>query len=389
MEIIPFSVSKFSLETYLAKISIRSRIIYWIIIGIIVIGIALLPFIYVDVSVQARGYFQSDIEKQVINTPFQGKVIFTSIRNGDRIRKNDTLLIIESETIKAQQSALKQRIAENNASIFDLERLTTLDSTDLNITNIGLVTKKYLAEFDNTRNQQAIQFQKFLKKKEEHIRNELLYKQDIIPETEYENSLFVLSSEKDNLNQILIYQKSLWQNDLTSIRNESVKLLADFKQCIEELKNRIVLAPTSGEIIQCSDIQNGSIVSAGQKIAEISPEGELVATCFVKPGDIGLIHENQQVKIQVDAFNYNEWGMLNGDIIDISDDMIVENGSVAYFRIKCKPVQTFLSLKNGHKASVKKGMSINARIVVIRRNLFNLLFDKADKWFNPYTYTKK
>jgi hypothetical protein len=32
--------------------------------------------------------------------------------------------------------------------------------------------------------------------------------------------------------------------------------------------------------------------------------------------------------------------MLNGDIADISDDMIVENGSVAYIRVKCKPEQT-------------------------------------------------
>ena len=161
------------------------------------------------------------------------------------------------------------------------------------------------------------------------------------------------------------------------------------KQCSEELSNRIVLSPTGGEIIQSSDIQTGSIVTPGQKIAEISPEGELVATCFVKPADIGLIHENQKVKIQVDAFNYNEWGMLQGDIIDISDDMIIENGSVAYFRVKCKPEKTFLSLKNGLKAEIKKGMSLSTRIVVIRRSLFHLLFDKADKWFNPYTYVKE
>jgi hypothetical protein len=109
-----------------------------------------------------------------------------------------------------------------------------------------------------------------------------------------------------------------------------------------------------------------------------------VATCFVKPADIGLIHENQQVRIQVDAFNYNEWGMLQGEIVDISDDMIVENGSMAFFRVKCIPDKTFLSLKNGHKAFIKKSMSLNTRIVVIRRSLFNLLFDRVDKWFNPY-----
>jgi HlyD family secretion protein len=389
MEIIPFSLSTYTLENYLIKITSGSKIIYWIIIGTIILGISVLPFVYVDVSVQARGFFQSDIEKQIVFTPFQGKVIFTSIRNGDRVTKGDTLLIIDSETVRAQQAALIQRIYENDASVNDLERLTGIDSLDLQFVYTGLVTKRYQAEFANLRNQQSIQFQKYQKKKTEHERNILLHNQEIIPESDYENSLFVLNSEKDNLNQLLLYQKSLWQSDLAMRKIEAVKLLADLKQCTEELSNRIVLAPTGGEVIQSSDIQTGSIVSPGQKLAEISPDGELVATCFVRPADIGLIHEKQQVKIQVDAFNYNEWGMLEGSIIDISDDMIIENGSTAFFRIKCKPQKTFLSLKNGHKASVKKGMSVNARIIVIRRSLFNLLFDKADKWFNPYTYTKE
>jgi HlyD family secretion protein len=389
MDLIPFSISEYSLETYLVNITSRSRIIYWIIIGMIMAGIAILPFVSVDVSVQARGYFQSDIEKQVVYTPIQGKINYISIRNGEKIKKGDTLLIIETETIRAKHASLVQRIAENDSSMADLEKLTKLYSTDTRNLNISLITQRYKAEFANLRIQQSIQFQKYQKKKTEHERNELLYHQQIIAKIEYENSLFLLNSEKDNLNQILLSQKSIWQNDLTLRRNESVTLLADLQQCTEELTNRIVLAPTSGEIIQSSDIQTGSIVSPGQKIAEISPEGELVATCFVKPSDIGLIHEKQKVKIQVDAFNFNEWGMLQGEIIDISDDMILENGSVAYFRIKCKPEKTFLSLKNGYKADIKKGMSLSTRIVVIRRSLFHLLFDKADKWFNPYTYIKE
>ena len=389
MDLLPFSLTSQCLESYFIKITSRSKIIYWIIILMVISGIVILPFIYVDVAVQARGYFQSDIEKQVVYIPYQGKIVFTSIRNGVRVTKGDTLLIIESETIRARQNALLQSIAENNASISDLEKLTKVDSLEIQLLQPGLLTLKYKAEFVNLRSQRTIQFQKYQKKKTEHERNELLYNQEIIPEMDYENSLFVLSSERDNLNQILFYQKSLWHSDLTNRRNEAVNLLASLEQCTEELTNRIVRASTNGEIMQSSDIQTGSIVSPGQKIAEISPDGELVATCFVKPADIGLIHEKQQVRIQVDALNYNEWGMVEGEIIDISDDMIIENGSMVYFRVKCKPAKTFLSLKNGYKADIKKGMSLNTRIVVIKRSLYNLLFDKADKWFNPYTYTKE
>jgi membrane fusion protein, peptide pheromone/bacteriocin exporter len=389
MDLIPFSLTGLCLENYFIKISSRSKIIYWIIIVMIISCLGLLPFIYVDVSVQARGYFQSDIEKQLIYAVFQGKVIYSSIRNGKQINKGDTLLVIDSETIRAQHDALIQRMDENDASISDLEQLIKIDSLNANFSNSELVTQRYTTEYASLRNNQAIQLQKYQKKISEHERNELLYRQEIIAEIDFENSLFVLNSEKRNLYQVLLYQKSLWQNDLAQRKMESVKVHADLEQCLEGLSNRIVLAPTSGEIIQSSDIQTGSVVSPGQKIAEISPSGELVATCFVKPTDIGLIHDRQQVKIQVDAFNYNEWGTLEGDIIDISDDMIVENGSVAYFRVKCKPVKTYLSLRNGHKAYIKKGMSLNTRIVVIRRSLFNLLFDKADNWFNPYTYSKE
>jgi membrane fusion protein, peptide pheromone/bacteriocin exporter len=389
MDLIPFSISEYSLETYFVKITSRSRIIYWLIIGMILISIAVLPFIYVDVSIQARGFFQSDIEKQNVFTPFQGKVIYSSIHNGEPVRKGDTLLVINTESIKAQHASLIQRIGENDSSIMDLEKLTQIIFLGDHPSQVKLITERYKAEFLNLRNQQTMQFQKYQKKKTEHERNKLLYNQQIIPAADYENSLYSLSSEKDNLDQILLSHKSQWQYDLSTRRNESVKLHADLELCSEELMNRIVLAPTSGEIIQSSDIQSGSIVSTGQKIAEISPEGELVATCFVKPADIGLIHENQEVKIQVDAFNYNEWGMLKGEIVDISDDMIIENGSTAFFRVKCKPEKTFLCLKNGYKADIKKGMSLNTRILVIRRSLYHLLFDKADKWFNPYTYEKE
>ena len=389
MELIPYSISEYSLEFYLIRISSRSKIIYWIITGMVTLGIAVLPFIYVDVTVQARGYFQSDIEKQVIYVPFQGRITYSSFRNGDRVEKGDTLLIIDSETFRAQQDMLIQRMDENNSSISDLNKLTQLDTSDCRTGYSELLTQRYRTEYANLRNQYNIQFQKYNKKRTEHERSILLFKQEIIPESDYENSLFLLNVEKDNLIQISGYQKTLWQSDLTARRIDSVSLIAEMEQCHEELGNRIIRVPASGEIIKCSDIQPGSIVSPGQIVAEISPDGNLIANCFVRPADIGLIHDNQKVKIQVDAYNYNEWGMINGHIIDISDDMILDNSSVAYFRIRCQPEQTFLELKNGHRGNIKKGMSLNARVIVIKRSLFNLLFDKADKWFNPYNNTRE
>ena len=81
--------------------------------------------------VQARGYFQADIEKQIVYTPFQGKIIYAAIRNGDRVEKGDTLLIIDSESIRALQTSLNQRMLKIMLQLSDLVILTGLDSINL------------------------------------------------------------------------------------------------------------------------------------------------------------------------------------------------------------------------------------------------------------------
>ncbi len=384
MELIPSSMIDSTLESYLGRVSSRSKVIYWMIIGFVAIGLAILPLVHVDISVQARGFFQSEIEKQFIYSPFQGKVIFTSVKNGREVNKNDTLFIIDTETIKAQKEAVMNKTLDNNSAICDLEKLVLIESLNPRYGIADFYTKRYYTEFINMKRALAIQFQRYQKSKMEHERNVVLHDQNLIPDIEFENSLFAYKTDNESLSQILISCKSAWQADLMQRRNDAITMQADLKRFTEELNNRVVLATVSGEIIQSIDIQNGTFLSTNQKIAAISPKGRLVATCYLKPDDIGFIHSGQKVRLQVDAFNYNEWGFLNAEIIDISDDMIVEDGSAAYFRIRCMPEKTSLSLRNGIEAEIKKGMSFNSRIFVTRRSLFNLIIDRSDKWLNPY-----
>jgi multidrug resistance efflux pump len=389
MEQIPSSIMNHTLESYLTRVKTQSRIIYWIIIGIVAGGLAILPLVSVDVAVKTRGFFQSEINKQVIYAPFHGKVIYTSIKDGIEVKRGDTLFIIDSETTRAQKNAIEKRIYDNNSAIKDLELIVSIEKPEKQLKLKEFVTRRYFTEYTNLEKSWRGQFQRYQKSRTEYERAEVLHNQNIIPDAEYENALYTYKADEEELNQILASQKSVWQADLMQRKNEAGSLEAELERCLEDLNNRIIRAPLDGKIIQSSDIQTGSIVSVNQQVAEISPSGELVATCFVNPGDIGLINKDQTIRIQVDALNYNEWGLLNASIIDISDDLVVEEGSAVYFRIRCKPEYTFLSLKNGVKAELKKGMSFSGRIVVTRRTLFNLLFDKADKWLNPYLSREK
>jgi HlyD family secretion protein len=53
------------------------------------------------------------------------------------------------------------------------------------------------------------------------------------------------------------------------------------------------------------------------------------------------------------------------------------------FKVKCTFKSPTLMLKNGVKGQLKKGMSLQARFILTRRSLFQLLFDRTDDWINP------
>ncbi len=53
------------------------------------------------------------------------------------------------------------------------------------------------------------------------------------------------------------------------------------------------------------------------------------------------------------------------------------------FKVICKMEQDHLTLKNGFKGKLKKGMTFNARFFIIQRSAFELLYDKVDDWFVP------
>jgi hypothetical protein len=103
---------------------------------------------------------------------------------------------------------------------------------------------------------------------------------------------------------------------------------------------------------------------------------------FVTPRDIGLIRPGGPVRIQVDAFNYNDWGFVTGRVREISQDFVVE-GQQPVFRVRVALDATELRLKNGFRGELRKGMTLRARFVVAERSLFQLLRDDLNDWLNP------
>jgi len=144
-----------------------------------------------------------------------------------------------------------------------------------------------------------------------------------------------------------------------------------------------VIAGTSGTLMNDQNLNAGDFVYPNQKLAEISPDSELMAVTYLSPADIAFLEIGQEVKFQVDAYNYNQWGVATGKVVEIANDLSLISEKEAGFLVTCKLDSLDMKLPSGQKGEIRKGMTFNARFVVARRSLFQLLYDKVDDWLNP------
>ncbi len=91
----------------------------------------------------------------------------------------------------------------------------------------------------------------------------------------------------------------------------------------QEHKNRLLelRAPQAGIINDLATHTVGTVVSPGTVLLSIVPEHEaLVAEISVKNDDVGFVYPKQKVKLKLAAYPFEEYGMLDGEVIHIDPD---------------------------------------------------------------------
>lgn len=366
---------------FLHQTQIKTQIIYSATILFIIAAFASLPFIYTTVSVKGSGSLQSNIERTELLAPVAGKITFINLTDNKKIKKGQLLLNIDPTIPETQNVILNNRTNELKDLLNDALLLLKL----VDLSNVGqpaLQTGLYAASWQ----QYAEQIQNALNAREQahkiYKRYEILFSKKVVTEAEFEQFKFNYEQALSDFNLVAKKYKTQWQTESNQYRKELKDLDGQKIQLTEQEKLYHLTAGISGTVQNLSGLQLGSFISANQKIGEISPDSALLAICYVKPSDIGLIKAGQNVRFQIDAFNYNQWGLLLGIVTDISDDIIMINQS-PYFKVKCKLDKDYLKLKNGYKGQVKKGMTFSANFTIAKRNLYQLLYDKVDDWLNP------
>ncbi len=362
-------------ESHFALHSKPFRVIYAGILIAIITVLGIIPFIGVDITTQSRGIIRTPEESNIIQTSLYGQVVKSFLKDGLKVISGDTLLILRADKLNEQIQLKEKQYQDNYLFISDLQSLFAENNQLLKTPRFRLELKQYEAKIEE------LTVKISLLKKEYELA-EHLFHEKVTPEIEYlqkKNQFEFASSQLSFFKQ---QARNNWQMEQTRLQLENKEIKSTIRQLKEERSQYVLTAPVDGTLMQVAGIQTGSFINPGQTLALISPQDNLLAECYISPSDIGYIRINQTVRIQLDAFNYNQWGLLHGEVIRISDDIIALNNQPV-FKVRCRLNQKYLELKSGQRGYLKKGMTITGRFFLTRRNLYQLLFDKMDDWLNP------
>ena len=364
-----------TLENLTHKNKTKSISIYLVIVIALVVFISSLPLIKIDISSQSRGIIRSTTDNVPLSSLVNGKVVYVHLNNNRLVNKGDTLVQLTQESLNTEKATNESLASDLQKRISDLYRIVTSS-------NAVLTTPELQQEWNSYNSKKNELESKIAQAKIVYDRNKQLFDKGIITKAEFEKYSFDYTYSQQSLSSLIKSQKSVWQNQKRDLENQLKNLKGTLNKINVESKNYVITAPISGTIENFSGIQVGSFLNASQPIATISATDKLIVENSVSPSDIGLIHKNQKVKFQIDAFNYNQWGLLEGKVNDIDHNITIQ-GEQAFFKVRSVLNKVELQLKSGYKTKVSKGMTLTTRYILTRRSLFDLLFDKMDDWLNP------
>ncbi|MEE1063797.1 MAG: HlyD family efflux transporter periplasmic adaptor subunit [Paludibacteraceae bacterium] len=373
---LPFEIEN-TVSVLNARYSKNNYLIYKLLLAVVVVVGISLPIIEVDITSQSRGIVRP-LSNNIHVTPIvSGRVKKANVINNQAVIKGDTLLVVEMSNINEQLQA--------NVSVLNdiRERLADLDVlTDGNKNKCRLITSLYRGEWMEYQsrledlNVKSRQYERELNRAAEGL------KMGLVSDFDYNRIKDEFIANELNIKSFKTQQNADWQKIKKQLEEQKINMEGDVNRIKSELTNYVVEAPISGTLVTDIQIQNNSYINAGQTVATITPEDNLIVECYVEPMDVGFIEKNQEVTLQYDAFNYNQWGVGHAIVYDIDKNVTIQEGRT-FFIVRCRMKDTSLSLKNGYTVNIRKGMTLNGRFLVTKRTLWQLLFDKIDDWFNP------
>ncbi len=154
--------------------------------------------------------------------------------------------------------------------------------------------------------------------------------------------------------------------------NETKVLLASARS---KLSQGLLFAPVSGTVSALKIRNIGEVVQPGQTIAEIAPTGKpLVLSAMVPSRDAGFIKPGMKVQVKLDAYAYQNYGVIPGKVVSISPDSQPNEQLGQVYKVEVQLDRNYIT-KDHQKVMFKAGQTAAAEIVTRNRRIIDVLVD--------------
>lgn len=326
----------------------NSKVKYWFYgIMLFLLAILLLPWTQ---NIRAKGMITTlnqEQRPQEINSPIPGKIVKWSVKEGDFVKKGDTILQIS----EIKEDYLDPNLVGRTQEQLDAKKGTVnsyqgkVNTAGIQINALRTAKKLKLEQLDNKLSQLDNELaaekaeliavnNEFDLVKDQYERQKKMFEEGLVSQTQlqqrnaaFQNALakkIVVENKLAQTKQVVIYVK-LEKNGLEQEYSEKIsKAEGDRFQSLSEiakgqgevakLENQVInytirngmyfiLAPQDGQIIQANKSGIGEILKEGEPITFIVPKMVNYAVeMFVRPVDLPLINVGQKVRFMFDGF---------------------------------------------------------------------------------------
>ena len=115
-------------------------------------------------------------------------------------------------------------------------------------------------------------------------------------------------------------------SDLADAEQKVAELTEDLAKAEQKVGQQVLRAPEDGTVQQLAIHTVGGVVTPAQQLMMIVPaDSRLEAEAMISNRDIGFVRAGEPAEIKIDTFNFTRYGLLHGEVLDVSQDAIVHD----------------------------------------------------------------
>lgn len=261
---------------------------------------------------------------------------------------------------------------------------------NLRLTNLSTQSKEtLLVELEKSYNSSKEQYyyQTIIKidSSLQTLQSELMTTQSNLRQNTVTKEMYENNKGKDGeilpISSAIIEQTILLLNQLETVNAQLDELDIQIQQVEEQITQGKVRARCDGIVSTSQTMVAGDVISAGTAVATIIPmkESEYKVHLYVSNVDIGNIDIGDTVKFNILAFPSSQYGTVNGTIISISTDTLIQDGQYSgYYLVECTIQQASMRDWEGNANTVSTGMQVEAKITTQEKTILRYLLEKID-----------